>query len=214
MEKLTLASVSRDLATKPSDLRAGKMVPAVVYGHKLQPVHVAVPNSDFLRTFRKGGHTHLIELMIDGKNHTVLIHEVQKHPVTGDFLHIDFFAVSAKEKIHVAIPVHLTGKSQAALEGAQIEQNLHKIEVKVLPADLIDIIEIDIAPLEKVGDSIHVSDIAANYPKLEILTALSDSIVAAHTAKVVVEEAPVAEAASTEGAAASPEASSEASKAE
>jgi large subunit ribosomal protein L25 len=204
MEKLALNSAIRDLAVKPADVRANKMVPAVVYGHNLAPVHLSVSNSDFLRTFRKSGYTHLVDLAVDGKKHTVLVHEVQKHPVTGNFLHVDFFAVSMKEKIHVAIPVKLIGKSQAALEGAQIEQNLHQIDVKVLPADLVDSFEVDIEKLVKIGDSIHVSDIVAAYSKFEFITPATDSIVAAHAPKAVAEEetaAPVLELPPEEGAA-------------
>lgn len=183
MEKLALSAATRDLNAKPSELRANKLVPAVVYGHNVAPIHVTVGNSDFLRLFRKSGKTHLIELSIDGKKHSVLAHEVQKHPVTGDFLHIDFFAVSAKEKIHVAIPVALVGKSQAQVEGALIEQNLHQIDVKVLPADLVDAIEVSIESLVKVGDVVHVSDIVGNYKKLEFITPASDAIVSAHAPK-------------------------------
>lgn len=183
MEKLALNSAIRDLAAKPSDIRAKKLVPAVVYGHNVAPIHITVGNSDFLRLFRKAGMTHIIELSIDGKKHNVLAHEVQKHPVTGDFLHIDFFAINAKEKVHVAIPVKLVGKSQAQTEGALIETNLHQIDVKALAADLVDEIEVDIAKLEKVGDVIHVSDIVGNYKKLEFVTPASDAIVAAHAPK-------------------------------
>lgn len=183
MEKLVINAAVRDLAAKASDLRASKLVPAVVYGHNLAPVHVTVANSDFLRLYRKSGSTHIVELTVDGKKHNVLVHEVQKHPVTGDFLHVDFFAVSAKEKIHVAIPVKLVGKSQAQTEGALIESNLHQIDAKVLPADLVDAIEVDIAPLVKIGDVIHVSDIAANYKKIEFVTPGTDAIVSAHQPK-------------------------------
>lgn len=183
MEKLALNSAIRDLAAKPSDIRAKKLVPAVVYGHNVAPIHITVGNSDFLRLFRKAGMSHIIELTVDGKKHNVLAHEVQKHPVTGDFLHIDFFAVNAKEKIHVAIPVKLVGKSQAQNEGALIESNLHEIDVKALAADLVDEIEVDIAKLEKVGDVIHVSDVVGNYKKLEFLTPATDAIVAAHAPK-------------------------------
>ncbi len=183
MEKLALNSAIRDLAAKPSDLRAKKLVPAVVYGHNVAPIHVTVGNSDFLRLFRKAGMTHIIELNVDGKKHNVLAHEVQKHPVTGDFLHIDFFAINAKEKVHVAIPVKLVGKSQAQTEGALIESNLHQIDVKALATDLVDEIEVDIAKLEKVGDVIHVSDVAGNYKKLEFVTPATDAIVAAHAPK-------------------------------
>ena len=183
MEKLALNSAIRDLAAKPSDLRAKKLVPAVVYGHNVAPIHVTVGNSDFLRLFRKAGMTHIIELNVDGKKHNVLAHEVQKHPVTGDFLHIDFFAINAKEKVHVAIPVKLVGKSQAQTEGALIESNLHQIDVKALATDLVDEIEVDIAKLEKVGDVIRVSDVAGNYKKLEFVTPATDAIVAAHAPK-------------------------------
>lgn len=180
MEKIVLNSESRDLGIKLSELRNAKRIPAVVYGHGFEPAHVSVDYSEFLKTYRKAGGTHLVDLSIGGKPKTVLIHEVQRHPVSGDFIHIDFFAVSTKEKIHVQIPVHLIGKSQAAVEGAEIEQNLHVIDVKVLPADLVDAIEVDIAALEKTGDVIHVSAVAPKYPKLEILTPEADAIVAAH----------------------------------
>ena len=183
MEKLALNSAIRDLAAKPSDIRAKKLVPAVVYGHNVAPIHITVGNSDFLRLFRKAGMSHIIELSVDGKKHNVLAHEVQKHPVTGDFLHIDFFAVNAKEKIHVAIPVKLVGKSQAQNEGALIESNLHEIDVKALAADLVDEIEVSIEGLVKVGDVVHVSDVVGNYKKLEFLTPATDAIVAAHAPK-------------------------------
>lgn len=208
MEKLALNSAIRDLAAKPSDIRAKKLVPAVVYGHNVAPIHITVGNSDFLRLFRKSGMTHIIELNVDGKNHSVLAHEVQKHPVTGDFLHIDFFAVNAKEKIHVAIPVKLVGKSPAALaEGALIDINLHTIDVKALAADLVDEIEVSIESLVHVGDVVHVSEIVGNYKKLEILSPATDAIVVAHAPKpnrdAAEEEASAAAASAASTAAAS-----------
>jgi large subunit ribosomal protein L25 len=183
MEKFVLSSEARDTAVKTSDIRAMKRIPAVVYGHGVSPVHVSVDASEFLKTFRKAGGTHLVELTVSGKKQSVLIHETQRHPVSGDFLHIDFFAVSAKEKIHVEIPVVLVGKSQAAIEGAEIIQNIHSVDVKVLPADLIDAVEVDLAQLVKVGDVIHVSDVVSKYPKLEILTPGVESIASAAAPK-------------------------------
>jgi large subunit ribosomal protein L25 len=183
MEKFVLSSEARDTAVKTSDIRAMKRIPAVVYGHGVSPVHVSVDASEFLKTFRKAGGTHLVELTVSGKKQSVLIHETQRHPVSGDFLHIDFFAVSAKEKIHVEIPVVFVGKSQAAIEGAEIIQNIHSVDVKVLPADLIDAVEVDLAQLVKVGDVIHVSDVVSKYPKLEILTPGVESIASAAAPK-------------------------------
>lgn len=183
MEKFVLSSESRDVSVKTSEIRASKRIPAVVYGHGFEPKAVSVDNSEFIKTFRKAGGTHLVELTIDGKNQTVLIHETQRDPVRGDFWHIDFFAVNTKEKIHVQIPVVLVGKSQAVVEGAEIIQNTHSLDVKVLPADLVDSIEVDLAPLAKVGDVIHVSDIVAQYKKIEILTPGVESIVSAAAPK-------------------------------
>jgi len=183
MEKFVLSSESRDVAVKTSEIRASKRIPAVVYGHGFEPKAVSVDNSEFIKTYRKAGGTHLVELAIDGKSQAVLIHETQRDPVRGDFWHIDFFAVNTKEKIHVQVPVVLVGKSQAVVEGAEIIQNTQTLDVKVLPADLIDAIEVDLAPLAKVGDVIHVSDIVAQYKKLEILTPGVESIVSAAVPK-------------------------------
>ena len=179
MEKLILSGVSRDTTIKTSDIRATKQVPAVVYGHAVTPVHISVDSSAFLKLFRKAGGTHLVDLTIDGKKISVLIHETQRHPVSGDFLHVDFFAVSATETINVAIPVELIGKSQAVVEGAEVVQNLHAVDVRVLPGDLVDKIEIDISTLIKIGDTIHVSDIAPHYPKFEFITPGAESIASA-----------------------------------
>jgi large subunit ribosomal protein L25 len=183
MEKLVLSGASRDTAIKTSDIRASKQVPAVVYGHAVTPVHISVDSSAFLKLFRKAGGTHLVDLTVDGKKMSVLIHETQRHPVSGDFLHVDFFAVSATETIHVEIPVELVGKSQAVVEGAEVIQNLHVVDVKVLPGDLVDKIEVDIAALVKVGDTIHVSDIVSHYPKLEFITPGAESIASAAAPK-------------------------------
>ncbi len=183
MEKFVLTSESRDTAVKTSEIRHSKKIPAVVYGHGFAPKAVSVDNSEFLKVFRKAGGTHIVELSIDGKVQSVLIHETQRDPVRGDFWHIDFFAVNSKEKIHVQIPVILIGKSQAVVEGAEVVQNLHTIEVKVLPADLVDSIEVDITALVKVGDTVHVSDIIGNYKKFEIITPGTEAIISAGAPK-------------------------------
>lgn len=183
MEKLVLTATLRDITRKPSDIRNENRVPAVVYGHAVTAIHISVDASEFLKLARKAGTTHIIELDIEGKKHSVLIHQFQKHPVTGLYIHVDLFAVSATEKIHVQIPVHLVGKSQAAIEGAEIIQNLHMIEAKTLPANLIDAFEANLEILVKIGDVIHVSDLVAKYPKIEILTPGIEAIASAAASK-------------------------------
>jgi len=198
MEKLTLVATSRDTETKLSTIRADKKVPAVVYGHKITAQAITVGASDLLKIFRKSGKTHIIELNLDGKKQDVLIHDTQRAPVSGDFIHIDFFAVSATEKIHVQIPVHLVGLSPAALQGGLIEQNMHIVEVKCLPKNLVDAFEADLSKLENLGDSLHIKDLSIDTAKFDILSDIESSIVSVHLPKGVAEDEVVAEVAAAE----------------
>lgn len=192
MEKLTLVAASRDTETKLSTIRGDKKVPAVVYGHNVTSQAITVGASELLKIFRKSGKTHIVELTLEGKKQDVLIHEVQRAPVSGDFLHIDFFAVSATEKIHVQIPVHLIGTSPAQVLGGIVEQNMHIVEVKCLPKHLVDAFEADVSKLLNLGDILHVQDLGIDTTKFDILSDLEGSIVSIHLPKGVPEDEEVA----------------------
>jgi large subunit ribosomal protein L25 len=92
MEKLVLNAELRSTEEKLSEVRAEKMVPAVVYGKEVAATVIKLNYSEFLKTFRKSGQENAIELTVDGKTLNVIVKEVQKNPVTGDFLHVDFIA--------------------------------------------------------------------------------------------------------------------------
>ncbi|EKE26168.1 MAG: hypothetical protein ACD_4C00399G0001 [uncultured bacterium (gcode 4)] len=168
MEKLSLQSFSRNLDEKLSDIRSNKQIPAVVYGHKFASKSVKVGYSEFLKLFRVGGFTHIVELTIDGKKQDVLVHDLQKHPITWDFQHIDFMVLTAWEKIHVNIPVHLIGNAPAIKEWWMVDQILCEVEVKCLPKDLVDNFEIDISNMLNIWDVLHISDIKIDTKKFEI----------------------------------------------
>jgi large subunit ribosomal protein L25 len=150
MEKLALNSVKRTGEEKLKDLRANKQIPAIVYGHNFKPVSIALDYSEFLKTFRIAGKTHILKLSIDGKNQEVIVHDMQYHPVTGDFQHVDFVTVNAKEKIHVSIPLKLIGNAPATRNGGMVDQLVDEIELKCLPGDLVDHFEFDISGLTEV----------------------------------------------------------------
>ncbi|MFA6090628.1 MAG: 50S ribosomal protein L25 [Candidatus Gracilibacteria bacterium] len=198
MEKLTLIATARDTETKLSTIRGEKKVPAIVYGHGVPAQAVTVGASDLLKVFRKSGKTHIVELTLDGKKQDVLIHETQRAPVSGDFLHVDFFAVSATEKIHVQIPVHLVGTSPAQIQGGLVEQNMHIVEVKCLPKDLVDAFEADLSKIVHLGEIIHVKDLAIDMKKFDILSDLDGAIVSIHLPKGVSEEEVTAEVTAAE----------------
>ena len=187
MEKINLSAEVRSTSQKLSEVRAGKRVPAVVYGHNFDNVVISIDNSDFLRTFRKSGESHIISLDIAGKSVDVLVHDIQREPVSGDFLHVDFFAVTKGEAVHTHIALNFTGKSPAVSTGAILEESIKELEVKCLPKDLVDAFDVDLSALKQMGDSLRVSDLSID-SKYTVLTNSDDVVVAAaKPAKVEVE---------------------------
>jgi len=179
MEKFSITAQLRDSTIKSDHVRAQKMTPSVIYGHNVPSQSLQVSTGELARLVRSAGMTHIIDLSIDGKVSQVLIHDIQRHPVTGDLIHVDFFAVSKSEKITVQLPVKIVGDSNAVREGAQLEQPIHHIEARLLASDLVDALEVDISVLVKSGDSVHISDIASKYPKIDFITPPENVIVLA-----------------------------------
>lgn len=178
MEKFNLSAEVRNTSQKLSELRAEKRVPAVVYGHNFDNQVISIDNSDFLRTFRKSGESHIISLDIAGKSVDVLVHEVQREPITGDFLHVDFFAVTKGEAVHTHIALNFVGKAPAVSTGAILEESLKELEVKCLPSDLVDSFDVDLSVLKEMGDVVRVSDLTID-AKYSVLTNADDVVVAA-----------------------------------
>jgi large subunit ribosomal protein L25 len=103
MENLNLNVQIRTTKELLKEVRTSKMIPAVVYGKNQEPILLKIDNSDFLKTFRKSGESHIINLKTNKKEIEVLVHEIQKEPISGDFLHIDFYAITRGEKVHTKI---------------------------------------------------------------------------------------------------------------
>lgn len=197
MENLNLNAEIRTTEEKLSDVRSSKMVPAVVYGKHQEPILVKIEYSDFLRTFRKSGESHIINLNVWGNSIEVLVHEVQKEPISGDFLHIDFFAITKWEKVHTKIHLHFVWVSQAVKEWAILEEHVKELEVKVLPRDLVDAFDVDISVLKEMWDSIKISELNIDTAKYEILTPDTVVVAASKPAKIEIEEPTSTEEAAT-----------------
>jgi len=106
MENINLNADIRTTEEKLSEVRTSKMVPAIVYGKHQESILIKMGNSDFLRTFRKAGESHIINLKIEKKEVEVLIHEIQREPVSGDFLHVDFYAITRGETVNTKITLN------------------------------------------------------------------------------------------------------------
>ncbi|HTZ42783.1 MAG TPA: 50S ribosomal protein L25/general stress protein Ctc [Jatrophihabitans sp.] len=88
--------------------RAGK-IPAVIYGHGADPKHVSLPGREFVNAVRHGGPNVLLSLSIDGDEQLVLPKSIQRHPIRGEFEHVDLLAVRRGEKVTVDVPLSITG---------------------------------------------------------------------------------------------------------
>lgn len=165
------------------DTRLSGAVPAVVYGKDVPSTMVQVGTSDFTRLFREVGQNHVFTLQVEKKSYSVLVHELQKHPVTGKAQHIDFLVVDMKAEVHVQIPVKLVGTSPAVVEGGQLHQALEAVDVKCLPADIVDAFELDISTLDHAGKTLHVSDLKINTKKFHLLSHAEEAIVSVHAHK-------------------------------
>jgi len=187
MKNLSLTVQLRNTEEKTKDLRNNKLIPAVVYGKGRESISIQMGYSDFLRLFRISWESHIINLKIGKEEIEVLVHGIQREPVSGNFIHIDFYAITRWELLTTKIQLSFIGESEAAKEWALIEEHIKEVEVKCLPKNLVDNFEIDLSKLKSIGDSIRISDLDL-WENFEILSSVDDLIVSASKpAKVEVE---------------------------
>jgi large subunit ribosomal protein L25 len=140
--------------------REGK-IPAILYGPKTEPVILTIDRMDLEPVLKTGALTQqLLRLDIDGVDGTtnVMVKEIQKHPVSQNLLHLDFYQVSMDQKIKVMVPVVTTGKSAGVEMGGMLQIIRRELEVFCLPDQIPEKITIDITDLE-IGDSFHVEEL-------------------------------------------------------
>ncbi len=162
MSTATLSATLRSESGKGAAraLRRAGSVPAVIYGHKREPMSLAVPTRELERLLERvsAGST-VVELSIDGKVSRTLIREIQKHPFKKQLVHIDFQELVAGEMITVSIPLVIVGVSVGVRSFAGVlDQTLRELEVSVDPSSIPNHIDIDVSELN-IGDSIHVRDL-------------------------------------------------------
>ncbi|MHB1987723.1 MAG: 50S ribosomal protein L25 [Acidimicrobiales bacterium] len=141
-------------------LRHDGRIPAVVYGHGIDPIPVSVDARD-LRVALNGeaGSRALLELHIGSDQHLAVARQLQRHPVRHTVTHIDFQVVSRDEIISADVPISLVGEALAVHRAnGTVAQELVSLLVKARPASLPPHIEVDISELE-IGDTIRVADI-------------------------------------------------------
>lgn len=175
--------------------RAGR-VPAVIYGHNRAAESLTVDGATLGRLLAGTSvGTTILDVTIDGRTPVkALIREIQRHPLRAtDILHFDLYEVKADEKITVEVPIHLVGVADGVRNhGGVMDQVMHKVEIRVFPADIPEHVEVDVTNVA-IGHSIFVRDIQV--PKAEILSLpdLPVCSVVAPRAEIVVTPEVVAE---------------------
>jgi len=143
-------------------LRRDGKVPAVLYGSKTEPVLLSVDVKDIEQILKSGNVGQvLLNLVIQNGQETTrpaMIKELQAHPVSGEFLHIDFYEIDLERKIRVGVPIVTTGNPIGVEMGGLLQIVRREIEVLCLPTQIPESIEVDVTDLD-VGDSIHVEEI-------------------------------------------------------
>jgi large subunit ribosomal protein L25 len=193
-------------------VRKDGAVPGVVYGHRSEAEAVALDAREFRRVFAKAGRTHLIDLVLDGgRPQKVLIKEVQKHPRYEGPIHVDLFRIDLKEKLQIDVPISITGESPAVKRGeGDLLISLHSLRVECLPSDIPEAIEVDVAGLEEVDDSVRVHDL--HFAEGVTLLTSGDEMIVKVQAHRVADEPVVAEV--VEGEAEAPAEGEEAAETE
>ena len=162
MEQVTLrGETGRVLGSRSSRrLRRDGRVPAVVYGHGLTPLSVAVDRRDLYTALHtEAGFNALINLQVEGEDYLTVAREVQRHPVRGDIVHLDFIRISLDENIEAEVPVEFTGIPIGVREQKGIVETVHaSVVVSCLPTAIPSHITIDISGL-RINDSARVSDL-------------------------------------------------------
>lgn len=143
-------------------LRSQGYLPGVIYGRKIGSIPIIVKNNEFEKLVNRYGENSLINLLLekDGKQekHSALIREVQRHHVKEEFNHIDFFQVSMKDKLDTVVSVYLSGEPKGIKDGGILQHGVREIDIRCLPGDIPEYVEIDISDLE-IGDNVTVGDI-------------------------------------------------------
>ena len=141
-------------------LRTEDRIPAVVYGHGMDPISISVKRRE-LRAALSGAAAMntILDLTVDGKVYPSIIKDIQRHPVKRNVAHVDFIQVNLNEEIVVSIPIHLEGEAKDVMANSGlVDLTMQELQVRTTPRNIPDGITIDVT--EMTMDSvIRVEDI-------------------------------------------------------
>lgn len=171
---MRLEAKTRDVFGKDnSSLRQAGRVPAIVYGYGIEPTPISLKLKDLRSVYAKAGESTIIDLQFEGEKEPtkVLIKDVQREPINNELIHADFYKANLSEKVSVSIPIKVVGESPVVKSGQGIVLTLlPQIEVEALPLDLPHEIEVSVATLSEIGQSVAVKDLPIDHSKVSVVS--------------------------------------------
>lgn len=207
-----LTVASRDTFGKAANRRTRRLedtVPAIIYGGNEEPVAISLSHNLVVRALENEAFfSHILTLNIDGKKkQQVIAKDIQRQPGRPRILHMDFLRISADVKLTMSVPLHFVNEAKApgVLAGGVVTHHLGELEIRCLPADLPEFIEVDLGHME-LDDVLHLTHIKV--PKgVEIMLlahgtdqAHDHAVVSVHIPKIVEEPEEVTLEEGAEGA--------------
>lgn len=165
-KQVTLTALPRAAASKGESnrLRRDGRVPAIVYGHEVEPTPVSVDARELFHALNgPAGRNALIALELEGRTTLVVARDLQRHAVRRDVLHLDLLAVDQDQQIDIEVPIHLVGLDDVQRDGGYLNHVRHVVPIRVRPLDTPDFIELSVAGMG-IGDVRRLGDVAALLP--------------------------------------------------
>ncbi len=201
---------------KVKALRRQGIVPAHLYGYGTESVAVQAERQRVINMLRSVSRNAIIDLRIngEGKPRPVVLRSVQRDPVTGDLVHIDFFQISLTQKLKADVPLHFVGEPPAVtIHGGVLLHSVDSLSVEALPGEIPPHIEVDVGRLDTLDSALFVRDLAVP-AGLEVLSDPDQVVAKVASPRLVAEEERPAEAPSEEAPEGAPAAEGVEEKAE
>jgi len=208
VKKNKLQAFSREEKQKESKkLRRSGFVPAVLYGSGSKNINLKVKRQDIEKMYAHNDVSGLIDLSIDGAEPVkTIIKDEQRDSLKDKLVHLDFYKVNMKNKIDVEVQLHFINESKAVRElGGVLIKNLETLEVKCLPSEMLEKIDIDLSALVTLDDHIRVGDLklpegieVANHAEDVIAHVIEPKVVEEEVTPIETTETPAAETKASE----------------
>ena len=157
-------------------LRVKELIPGVIYGKDFEPINVTVDEKELRKVHLMAGTSSLIDVKVDGEEHTVIIKDVQKHPFKNHYVHVDFKEIKMGEVANFTIPVVLEGRDEIRLQPSVLMQLLDEVEIECLPKNLPNEAAVSVIDMQY-GDTFEVKDLDVfKNPDIKVLNDETEAV--------------------------------------